>query len=103
MVHSPDTVESPSSKRGRRETEGRNSPTRSTVPELNSSEGASPSGWGVALGSGEALGPAYGDRGGVRRLGTDEAMENIGGCGGDGLPEVDTALVRTRCRGGLLL
>jgi hypothetical protein len=32
-------VESPSSKRGRRATEGQNSPTRSTVPELNDDEG----------------------------------------------------------------
>jgi hypothetical protein len=38
-VHSSDTVESPSSKRGRRATEGRNSPARSTVPELNGGEG----------------------------------------------------------------
>jgi hypothetical protein len=49
------------------------------VPELNGGEGVSLSGWGAALGSGEALGPAHGERGGVRRLGIDGAMENIGG------------------------
>jgi hypothetical protein len=43
----------------------------STVPELNSGEGADPSGWGAALGSVEALGPTHGERGGVRWLGTD--------------------------------
>jgi hypothetical protein len=48
------------------------------VPELNGGEGASPSGWGVALRSGEALGLAYGERGGVRWLGTDEVAENRG-------------------------
>jgi hypothetical protein len=53
-----------------------NSPARSTALELNSGEGAGLSGWGVALGSGEALGLAYGERGGVRWLGTDEAVEN---------------------------
>jgi hypothetical protein len=73
------------------------------VPELNGGEGTGPSGWGAALGSGEALGPTYGERGGVRRLGTDEAVKNRGGYVGDGLPEADTARVRTRCRGGLLL
>jgi hypothetical protein len=55
--------------------------------ELNGGEGAGPSGWGAALGSGEALGPTYGERGGVRWLGTDGAAENRGGCGGDGFPE----------------
>jgi hypothetical protein len=49
--------------------ERQSSPVWSTVPELNGSEGADPSGWGVALGSGEPLGPAYGERGGVRWLG----------------------------------
>jgi hypothetical protein len=63
---------------------GRNSSARSTALELNSGEGVGPSGWGAALGSGEALGPVYGGRGGVRRLGTEGAAENIGG---DGLPE----------------
>jgi hypothetical protein len=99
MVHMPDTTESSSSQRGRRATEGWNSLAWLTAPVLNGSEGAHPSGWGVALGFGEALGPVYGERGGVRWLGTDEAVENRGGCGGDGLPEADTALVRTRCRG----
>jgi hypothetical protein len=46
--------------------------------ELNDGEGAGPSGWGAALGSSEALGPAYGERGGVRWLGTDEVAENRG-------------------------
>jgi hypothetical protein len=59
-------------------TEGRNSPTRSTAPKLNGGEGAGPSGWGAALGFGEALGPMYGERGGVRWLGTDEVVENRG-------------------------
>jgi hypothetical protein len=75
-VHSLDTVESPSLKRGSRATEGWNSSAWSMASELNDVEGASPFSWGVALGSGEALGPAYGERGGVRRLGTDEAVEN---------------------------
>jgi hypothetical protein len=35
----PDMVESSSSKRGRRATEGRSSPVRSMAPELNSGEG----------------------------------------------------------------
>jgi hypothetical protein len=35
----------------------------------------------------------------VRWLGTNEVVENRGECGGDGLPEADTALVRTRRRG----
>jgi hypothetical protein len=48
------------------------------APELNGSEGADPSGWGVALGSGKALGPAYGERGGMRCFGTDEVVENRG-------------------------
>jgi hypothetical protein len=51
----------------------------------------------------EAPGPTYGERGGVRWLGTDGATENRGRCGGDRLPKADTALVRTRCRGSLLL
>jgi hypothetical protein len=46
------------------------------APKLNGVEGAGPSNWGAALGSGEALGLAYGERGGVRRLSTDEAVEN---------------------------
>jgi hypothetical protein len=46
--------------------------------ELNGDDGACPLGWGAALGSGEALGPAYRERGGVRCLGTDEVAENRG-------------------------
>jgi hypothetical protein len=83
--------------------EGRNSPVRSMASKLNGGEGVGPSDWGAALGSGEALGSVYGESGGVRWLGTDEAVENKGGCGGDGLPEADTARVRTRCRCVLLL
>jgi hypothetical protein len=60
-VHSPDSIEKPSSQRGRQATEGWNSPARLTA-QLNGGEGAGPSGWGAALGSGEALGPAYGER-----------------------------------------
>jgi hypothetical protein len=81
-MHSLDMVESSRSKRERRVTKGRNSPVRSTAPELNDSESAGPSGWGVALESSEPLGHAYGEIRGVRRLGTDEAAENNGGCYG---------------------
>jgi hypothetical protein len=102
-VHSPDTVESPSSKRGRRATEGRNSPVWSTAPELNGGEGVTFLVREVALKLKEAPGPAYAERGGVSWLGTDGAAEGRGGCGGDGLPEANTARVRMRCRGGLLL
>jgi hypothetical protein len=59
--------------------ESPSSPARSTAPELNGGEGVGPLGWVASLGSGEALGPVYGDRDGVRRLGTDEAVENRGG------------------------
>jgi hypothetical protein len=75
----PDMVVSSSSKRGRQAMEGRSSPVWSTAPELNGGEGACPSGWGAALGSGEALGPTYGKRGGMRWLGTNRAVENRGG------------------------
>jgi hypothetical protein len=54
------------------------------APELNNGEGAAPSGWGAALGSGETLGPTYEERAGIRWLGTDGAAQNRGGCGGDG-------------------
>jgi hypothetical protein len=69
------------------------------APELNGGEGAGPPGRGVTLGSGKALGPTHGERGGVRWLGTDKVAENRGKRCGDGLPGADTALVRTRCRG----
>jgi hypothetical protein len=69
------------------------------VLELNNGEGVGPSGWGAALGSGEALGPTHEERGGVRWLITDEVVENRGKCGGDGLPEADTTLVRMSRRG----
>jgi hypothetical protein len=39
--------------------------------------------------SGEAPGPAHGERGGVRWLGTDDVAENRGKHDADGLPEVD--------------
>jgi hypothetical protein len=58
--------------------EGQNSPARSTTSEFNGGEGAGPSGWGAALGSSEALGPVYGERGGVRWLGANEVAENRG-------------------------
>jgi hypothetical protein len=40
---------------------------------------------------------------GVRWLGTNEAVENKGECGGDNLPKGDTTRVRMRCRCGLFL
>jgi hypothetical protein len=83
--------------------ERRSSPVRLTAPELNGDEGAGPLGRGAALGSGEALGPTYGERGGVRWLGIDEVVENRGERGSGGLSEADTTLVRTRYSGGLLL
>jgi hypothetical protein len=70
-----------------------------TAPELNDGEGADSSSWEAALGSGEALRPAHGEKGGVRWLGTNGVSESRGECGGDGLPEVDTVLAWTRCRG----
>jgi hypothetical protein len=56
-------------------------------------------GLGSNSGSGEALGPSYGKRGGVRWFGIDKVAENRGERDGAGLPEADTALVQTRCRG----
>jgi hypothetical protein len=67
--------------------EGWSSPARPTAPELNGGEGAGPLGWGAALGSGEALGPRYGERGGVWWLGIDGVAENRGEAMVDGLPE----------------
>jgi hypothetical protein len=69
------------------------------VSELNDGEGVDSSGWEAALGSSEALSPTHGEKGGVRWLGTDGVSESRGKCGGDGLPEVDTVLARTRRRG----
>jgi hypothetical protein len=69
------------------------------APELNDSDGVGPLGWGAALGTGEALGPAYRERGGVKWLGTNEVALNRGECGGDGFPEADMVLVWTRRRG----
>jgi hypothetical protein len=62
---------------------------RSMAPELNDSEGATPSGWGAALGSGKALGPAQGERGGVRWLSTDSVAGTEARRGGGSLPEAD--------------
>jgi hypothetical protein len=59
------------------------------VPELNSSEGVISSGRGATPSFGKALGPAQGERGEVRWLGTDGVGENRGECGSDGLLEVD--------------
>jgi hypothetical protein len=59
-------------------------------------EGANSLGWEAALGSGEALRPAHGEKGGVRWLGTDGVLESRGECGGDGLLEADTVLARMR-------
>jgi hypothetical protein len=98
-AHLPDMVLGVESKRGGKTMERRSSPVWSTASELNGGEGAGPSGSRAVLGSGEVLGPVYGERGGVRWLGTDEVVENRGECGSDGLPEVDVALVRTRRRG----
>jgi hypothetical protein len=83
--------------------EGHNSPARPTAPELNGGEGVAFLVREVAPKLKEAPGPTQWERGGVRRLGTDEAVENRSGCGGDGLPEVETAQVRTRRIGDLLL
>jgi hypothetical protein len=49
-----------------------------------------------------SLGPAYGERGGVRCLGTDEAAENRGGCGGDNLPEGGSGGVVDKMNGRVL-
>jgi hypothetical protein len=76
--------------------EERSSPVRTTVPQLNDGEGADSSGWEAALGSGEALRLAHGEKCGVRWLGTDGVSESRGECGGDGLLEADTVLARTR-------
>jgi hypothetical protein len=81
---------------------GRNSSTRSTVLELNSGEGVGPSGWGAALGSGEALGPVYGGRGGVRRLGTEGAAENIGGAAVTAYQRRAAVGAQTKCTGKVL-
>jgi hypothetical protein len=65
-------------------------------PELIDGEGADSLGWEAALGFGEALRPAHREKGGVRWLGTDGVLESRGECGGDGLPEADIVLARTR-------
>jgi hypothetical protein len=67
------------------------SPAWSTAPELNSSEGVVSSGRGATPSFGKALGPAHGERGGVRWLGTDGVGGggNRGECGSNGLLEAD--------------
>jgi hypothetical protein len=69
--------------------EMRSSLTQSTAPKLNDGEGVGSSGWGATSSSGEAPGPAHGERGGVRWLGTVGVVENRGERGSDGLPEAD--------------
>jgi hypothetical protein len=69
-------------------TESRSSPAWSTAPELNGGEGAGPSDRGAALGFGEALRHAHGERGGVRWLGTDSVVGTEARRGGS-LPEAD--------------
>jgi hypothetical protein len=88
-VHLPDTVPGTESKREGRTTERRSSSARSMVPELNGGEGAGPSGRGAALGSGEALGPTHGKRGGVRWLGTNSVVGTEARRGGGNLPKAD--------------
>jgi hypothetical protein len=55
--------------------------------ELNGGEGVTFLVREVAPKLKEALGPAYGESGGVRWLVTDGAVENRSGRGGDGLPQ----------------
>jgi hypothetical protein len=88
-THPPDTIQGTRLQRGGRAIEMRSSPTRSTAPEPNDGEGVGPLGRGAALSSSEAPGPAHGERGGVRWLGTDGVEENRGERGGVGLPEAD--------------
>jgi hypothetical protein len=59
--------------------EERSSPAWMMVPELNDGEGVDSLGREATLGSGEALRPVHGEKGGVRWLGTDGAAENRGG------------------------
>jgi hypothetical protein len=59
--------------------EGRSSPARLTVPKLNDGEGVAFLVREAALKLKEAPGPTHGERGGVRWLGTDRAVENRGG------------------------
>jgi hypothetical protein len=74
--------------------------TRTTAPELNGGEGASPSGRGAALGSSEALGPTHGERGGVRWLGTNSVVGTEVRRDGGSLPEADKRpRVRTTSNG----
>jgi hypothetical protein len=92
-MHSPDTVENPGLKRRWQATEGRNSPVWSTlmvsVLQVGEQLWALVKLWDLCMGR----------EVGVRWLGTDEVVKNRGECGGDGLPEADTALVWMRRRG----
>jgi hypothetical protein len=88
-THPPNTVQGTSSQRGGWAMEMRSSMVRSTASELNDGEGVGSSSRGAAPSSGEALGPAHGEEGGVRWLGTDDVVGIEVRCGGDGLPETD--------------
>jgi hypothetical protein len=88
-VHLPDTVPKAESKRGGWTTKRRSSPAWSTTPKVNCGEGAGPSGRGAALGSVEALGPAHGERGGVRWLDTDSVAATEVRHNGGSLPKAD--------------
>jgi hypothetical protein len=82
----------------------RSSPARSTASELNGGEGVGPSVRGATPSSGKAPGPAHGERGGVRWLGTDGVAENRGDRSGNGIPEADkSAGADEMQREGLLL
>jgi hypothetical protein len=65
------------------------STVRSTTSELNGGEGVGSLSQGAAPSSGEALGPAHGEEGGVRWLGTDDVVGIEVRRGGDGLLETD--------------
>jgi hypothetical protein len=93
-MHLPSTVQGTSSQRGLRATEMRGSPVWSTAPKLNGGEGVNSSGWGAAPSSGEALGPAHGEEGGVRWLGTDGVVGSEARRRGGGLPEMNKMLWR---------
>jgi hypothetical protein len=78
IVHSPDTVESPSSKRGRQATEGRNSPAWSTAPDCSGGQGKSTTPRKAALRWVGARGPAKEERGRLVRSGDGELVVEIG-------------------------
>jgi hypothetical protein len=84
-----DTVPGAESKQEGQMMERWSSPARSMAPELNGGEGAGPSGWGAALGSGKALGPRNGERGGATWLSTDSVVGTEARCGGGSLMKGD--------------